>query len=332
MRSAIRVAILVAIVALTASACGGTASGPKPTVKIGSTNFYEQGILAEAYAQILEANGYTVERKFNLGNREIVQPAIESGQIDMDAECLATPVVFGDKTAKASTDPKATQTALQTALDGKKLTVLDFAAATDQNGFVVTKDTQSKYNLKKLSDIAAGSAQGQLVLGGPAECPSRPFCKVGLEGTYGIKFKDFKPLDAGGPLTVTALDGKAIDLGLLFTSAAVASWGDGGECELFAIHDDGELRDRYWDGASWHAWESLGSGFTGQPAAAARSADRIDVLAFDRAGVLRHRWWDGTRWVEWHAVPGAPSGDRVSCAWSGDRLDVVVTAPTGALW
>jgi len=218
MRSPIRVAILVAIVALVASACGGASSGPKPTVKIGSTNFYEQGILAEAYAQILEANGYTVERKFNLGNREIVEPAIESGQIDIDAEYLATLLVFLDKTAKASTDPKATQTALQTALTPKNLTVLDFAAATDQNGFVVTKDTQSKYNLKKLSDIASGSAQGQLVLGGPAECPSRPFCKVGLEGTYGIKFKDFKPLDAGGPLTVAALDGKQIDLGLLFTS------------------------------------------------------------------------------------------------------------------
>ncbi len=218
MRSPIRVAILVAIVALVASACGGASSGPKPSVKIGSTNFYEQGILAEAYAQILEANGYTVERKFNLGNREIVQPAIESGQIDIDAEYLATLLVFVDKNAKASTDPKATQTALQTALNAKNLTVLDPAAATDQNGFVVTKDTQSKYNLKKLSDIASGSAQGQLVLGGPAECPSRPFCKVGLEGTYGIKFKDFKPLDAGGPLTVTALDGKQIDLGLLFTS------------------------------------------------------------------------------------------------------------------
>lgn len=218
MRSPIRVAILVAIVALVASACGGASSGPKPSVKIGSTNFYEQGILAEAYSQILEANGYTVERKFNLGNREIVEPAIESGQIDIDAEYLATLLVFVDKNAKASTDPKATQTALQTALNPKNLTVLDFAAATDQNGFVVTKDIQSKYNLKKLSDIASGSAQGQLVLGGPAECPSRPFCKIGLEGTYGIKFKDFKPLDAGGPLTVAALDGKQIDLGLLFTS------------------------------------------------------------------------------------------------------------------
>src|SRR5207244_6399756 len=88
------------------------------------------------------------------------------------------------------------------------------------NGFVVTKDTASKYNLKKLSDISGGSAQGQLILGGPPECPSaqRPFCKPGLEQTYGIKFKDFKPLDAGGPLTVAALDGKQIDIGLLFTS------------------------------------------------------------------------------------------------------------------
>src|SRR5437868_6009839 len=221
MRSPIRVAIFLMVIALVASACGGASStggAAKPTVKVGSTNCYEQGILAEAYSQILEANGYTVERKFNLGNREIVEPAIESGQIDIDAEYLATLLVFLDKSAKASTDPKATQTALQTALTPKNLTVLDFAAATDQNGFVVTKDTQSKYNLKKLSDIASGSAQGQLVLGGPAECPSRPFCKVGLEGTYGIKFKDFKPLDAGGPLTVAALDGKQIDLGLLFTS------------------------------------------------------------------------------------------------------------------
>ena len=222
MRSPIRVAIVLMVIALVASACGG-ASNPggaaaKPAVKVGSTNFYEQGILGELYAQILENGGYTVERKFNLGNREIVEPALESGQIDVDAEYLATLLSFVDKSAKASTDPKDTQKSLQTALSAKKLTVLDYAAATDQNGFVVTKDTQSKYNLKKLSDIASGNAQGQLVLGGPAECPSRPFCKVGLEGTYGIKFKDFKPLDAGGPLTVAALDGKQIDLGLLFTS------------------------------------------------------------------------------------------------------------------
>ncbi|HEY8648233.1 MAG TPA: ABC transporter substrate-binding protein [Candidatus Limnocylindria bacterium] len=205
--------------ALVATACGATTTGgsaTKPTVKVGSTNFYEQGILAEAYAQILENSGYTVERKFNLGNREIVQPALESGQIDLDAEYLATLLVKLDATAKASTDPKETAKSLQTALSPKKLTVLDFAAATDQNGFVVTKDTAAKYNLKKMSDLTAVGAQ--LVLGAPAECPSRPFCLIGLKGTYGITFKDFKPLDAGGPLTVAALEGKQIDVGLLFTS------------------------------------------------------------------------------------------------------------------
>jgi len=226
MRSTVRVAIAVLVTALVTSACGGaggggaTAGAAKPTVKVGSTNFYEQGILGELYAQILENSGYTVERKFNLGNREIVEPALESGQIDVDAEYLATLLSFVDKNAKASTDPKQTAKDLQTALSAKKLTVLDPAAATDQNGFVVTKDTASKYSLKKLSDISGGSAQGQLVLGGPPECPSaqRPFCKPGLEQTYGIKFKDFKPLDAGGPLTVAALEGKQIDIGLLFTS------------------------------------------------------------------------------------------------------------------
>jgi len=224
MRGTIRVAIALLVAVLVASACGGTSTtggastAPKPTVKVGSTNFFEQGILAEAYAQILENSGYTVERKFNLGNREIVEPALESGQIDLDAEYLATLLSFVDKTTKASADPKETAKSLQTALSAKKLTVLDYAAATDQNGFVVTKDTAAKYNLKKLSDVTA--VAGQLVLGGPPECPSptRPFCIPGLKSTYGITFKDFKPLDAGGPLTVAALEGKQIDVGLLFTS------------------------------------------------------------------------------------------------------------------
>ena len=218
MRASIRVAILVMVAVFVASACGGASSGPKPSVKVGSANFYEQGILAEAYAQILEANGYTVERKFNLGNRAIVLPALESGQIDLDAEYLATLLSFVDKTAKASTDPKETAKLLQIALGPKKLTALDYAAATDQNGWAVTKETAAKFNLKKVSDLAPVSSQ--LVLGGPPECtsPERLFCIIGLKNTYGITFKEFKPLDAGGPLTVAALEGKQIDVGLLFTS------------------------------------------------------------------------------------------------------------------
>src|SRR5437899_464063 len=208
--------------AVVVTACGGAGTGggaTRPDVIVGSTNFYEQLTLGELYAQILEANSYKVTRKFNLGNREIVQPALESGQIDIDAEYLATLLAFVDKDGKIaqpSTDPKATQTGLQKALDAKQLTVLDFAAATDQNGFVVTKATADSKSLKKISDLAP--VANTFVLGGPPECPQRPFCALGLKSTYGLTFKDFKPLDAGGPLTVAALDGQQIDVGLPFTS------------------------------------------------------------------------------------------------------------------
>ena len=211
-----KLAIVFLVAALVASACGGGSGGAKPNVTIGSTNFSEQLILGELYAQILEANGYTVTRKFNLGAREIVFPALTSGQIDLEADYLATLLAFVNKNATGSTDPKATSTALQKELDAKNLTVLDYAPAVDQNGFVVTKATADKFKLAKLSDVTA--VGGQLVLGGPAECPTRPFCAAGLKTTYGITFKDFKPLDTGGPLTVAALKGGQVDVGLLFTS------------------------------------------------------------------------------------------------------------------
>ncbi|MFI5267713.1 MAG: glycine betaine ABC transporter substrate-binding protein [Chloroflexota bacterium] len=201
-----------------ASAAASGAAGAKPTVTIGSTNFSEQLVLGELYAQVLESNGYKVNRQFNLGTREIVQPALESGKIDMDAEYLATLLVFVDKNAKASTDPAETSKALQAALTPKKLTVLQYAPAVDTNGFAVTKATADKSNLKKLSDLAPVASQ--MVLGGAPECPQRPFCLPGLQQTYGLKFKDFKPLDTGGPITVQALDSNQVQVGELFTTDA----------------------------------------------------------------------------------------------------------------
>ena len=220
MKRAIRVAIPFIVAALVASACGsaGTSGGAKPAITIGSTNFSEQLVLGELYSQILEANGYAVTRKFNLGAREIVFPAVVSGQIDMEADYLATLLAFVDKTATGSTDPKQTFATLQNALKSKNVTVLDYAPAVDQNGFVVTKATADKYKLAKLSDVAP--VGNQLVLGGPPECPNREFCALGLKNKYGITFKDFKALDTGGPITVQALVGGQIDVGLLFTSDA----------------------------------------------------------------------------------------------------------------
>jgi osmoprotectant transport system substrate-binding protein len=213
-------AVAVALCASGGAGAAGGGPGALPTVRIGSTNFTEQLIVAELYAQALEAHGYTVERRLNLGNREIVAPALESGQIDLVPEYLATYLTYLTKDkSKASTDPAATRRSLQEALTPRHLTVLDYAPAVDTNGFVVTKETAGKYHLKRLSDLAP--VAGQLVLGGPPECPVRPFCIPGLRQVYGITFKDFKALDAGGPLTVAALEGKQIDVALLFTTDAV---------------------------------------------------------------------------------------------------------------
>ena len=171
----------------------------------------------EVYSQALEANGYTIERHPRLGTREIVEPALESGQIDMYPEYMATMLAFVTKDpSKASSDPAATQKALQDALRPKNITVLDFSQAQDQNGFAVTKDTAGKYNLKKMSDLQPVASQ--LVLGGTPECPTRPFCLQGLMRVYNLQFKDFKPLDTGGPLTVAALQNGEIDVGELFTT------------------------------------------------------------------------------------------------------------------
>ena len=209
----------VAAAASPSASPAAVAGGPKPTVKMGSANFPEQVILGELYSQILEGNGYTIERHLNLGTREIVEPALESGQIDMYPEYLATLTTFLTKDqTKASSDPDATARALQEALTPKNITVLAYSPAQDENGFVVTQDTARKYNLSKLSDLQP--VADQLVLGATPECPQRPFCLIGLMQTYGLNFKDFRPLDTGGPLTVQALLGGQIDVGLLFTTDA----------------------------------------------------------------------------------------------------------------
>jgi osmoprotectant transport system substrate-binding protein len=215
-------AALVAVAVLAAACGGGTTPGTsatKPDVIVGSTNFYEQITLGELYAQILEANGYKVTKKFNLGPRDIVYPALKTGQIDVLPEYLATLLAFVDKdgkVAKPTTDKNETLTGLRKALEPDGLTALEAADATDQNGFVVTKDTASAKSLKKISDLAPYAKD--MILGGPAECPTRPFCLLGLKNVYGLTFKDFKPLDVGGPLTVAALEGKQIDVGLILTS------------------------------------------------------------------------------------------------------------------
>jgi osmoprotectant transport system substrate-binding protein len=173
--------------------------------------------VAEIYAQVLEAEGYPVSRSFNLGPREVVNPALKDGEIDLLVEYTGSLLTF--EGGSPTPDHDATYDAMVAAIADDGLVALAYAPAEDKNGFVVTAETAATLGLTKVSDLAASN--GTLVLGGPPECPERPLCLLGLQETYGIEFEAFRPLDSGGPITIAALEGGEIDVAVLYTSDGV---------------------------------------------------------------------------------------------------------------
>ncbi len=209
-------AALVAV-ALTAAACGSGDDADGPTIVVASFNFGESLILGEIYAQALEDGGYPVERNLGLGSREVVKPALESGEIGLVPEYTGSLGNFLGVVPTA--DEESTWQEVKDAFEENGVTLLGYAPAQDKNGFVVTAETAASLGLTTVSDLAP-HASG-LVFGGPPECPERLNCLPGLESVYGLTFAEFKPLDVGGPLTVAALEGGDIDVGVLFTTDGV---------------------------------------------------------------------------------------------------------------
>jgi osmoprotectant transport system substrate-binding protein len=158
-----------------------------------------------------------VERQFNLGTRDVVNPALKSGAIDLLAEYTGSLLTY--EGGQPTPDSAATYAALQAAIADDGLVAFAYSPAQDKNGLVVTANTAQTLGLSAVSDLAAHN--GTLVLGGPPECPDRPLCLIGYRDVYGLEFEDFVPLDAGGALTVAALEGEEIDVALLFTSDGV---------------------------------------------------------------------------------------------------------------
>jgi osmoprotectant transport system substrate-binding protein len=197
-------------------------TGGSGKVVVGAANFSENQILANLYVEALKAAGFDASVK-PVTNREVYEPALERGQLDVVAEYVGTLTEFlnkkaggKDAPAKASSDLAATTKALTALAAPRGLTVLTPSPAADQNAFAVTKTFATAHKLTKLSDLKGYT--GELVLGGPPECPTRPFCRPGLEQKYGLKFTGFQRLDAGGPTTKAALKSGKIQLGLVFSS------------------------------------------------------------------------------------------------------------------
>jgi osmoprotectant transport system substrate-binding protein len=199
---------------------GGGEEIERGEVTVGvSGAFAESQIMAEMYTQVLENAGYTVDTQLDLDSREISFKALERGEIDVVPEYLSSLLLYLDPKAESSGDSQGNVSLLEPLLEEKGVTILEPSPAQDQNAFVVTSDTADAEGLASMSDLAA--VAGDMTLGGPPECPERPFCIPGLKDTYGIEFAEFKPLDVGGPLTVEALDSGEIDVGLLFSTDPV---------------------------------------------------------------------------------------------------------------
>ncbi|AGL21375.1 glycine betaine ABC transporter substrate-binding protein [Actinoplanes sp. N902-109] len=198
----------------------GITKGKGGDLTIGAGDFSESATLAELYGIAATAAGYTVKVQ-QIGNRELYEPALEKGDIDVVPEYAATLATFlAGKGAQdpSSTDLNTTMTNLKALGDKKGLTFGTPSAAQDQNAFAVTSAFASKYGLTTLSDLAAKCSGAATVLGGPAECPQRPKCQQGLVATYNFQAGKFSSLDSGGPLTKTALKQGTISVGVVFSS------------------------------------------------------------------------------------------------------------------
>jgi len=200
--------VLGASLLVLLSAC--STGGNKASIKIGSDGFDEARVMAEVYAQVLEANGYTVDRAgIGLGTRDVTNAALESGQIDLKPEYIGSGLAKlapGTQTTNSDTNKQL----LQQAWAPKGVTVLGYTPGQDTNAFVVRKETADQYSLTKVSDLAA--IQDQLKWGLATDCPTNPVCAQALKSAYGIDPKNVTLIDAcSGPMA-DALKLKTVDV------------------------------------------------------------------------------------------------------------------------
>lgn len=165
-------------------------------VVVGSQAYYSNEIIAEIYAQALEGAGYTVERKFQIGQRDAYLPELESGAVDLFPEYTGNLLQFYSPDASV-TEADEVYAALGEALP-EGLSALAMSPATDQDSYNVTAEFAEANSLVSLEDLVG--VEG-LVLGGAPELEERPYGPAGLLETYGVSVE----FDATGDVTVDAL-------------------------------------------------------------------------------------------------------------------------------
>lgn len=236
-------AALTATGALVLTACGSGgdpmstsatagASSAADTITVGSANFTESQLLATIYAEALKAKGVKVKTRLNIGSRETYIPALKDGSIDLLPEYTGALLQYFDPKTKASS-PAEVSAALTKALPSG-ISALKQSTAEDKDVLAVTQKTATAHGLTTISDLAP--VAGTMALGAPPEWKTRVNGVVGLKSVYGLSFKKFVSLDAGGPLTLAAITNNQVQVGdLTSTDPAIA------KNKLVTLKDDKNL-------------------------------------------------------------------------------------------
>ncbi len=225
-RTVAYVACLALAIVCCACACACSSAPPDSAdgaaqhgavITVGSFDFPESVLLADIYADALTTRGFPVRVLPDLGPRELVDPALMNGLVQVVPEYSGSAVEFASVGRQSATsDVTATGRALTEQVAGRGLVAGRPSAAQDGNVIVVTAATAARYHLRSVADLAR--AAPRLAFGGPPECPERVYCLLGLKQVYGLRFRVFIPLDAGGPLTLQALQAGDIGVALLFST------------------------------------------------------------------------------------------------------------------
>ena len=198
------------------------AEGDATTLVVGSQDYYSNEIIAELYAQALEADGYTIERDLRIGQREVYMPEIESRSIDLFPEYTGPLLQYWVDEPAERTSDEVYSALVEAAPEG--LTILDQAPATDQDSYVVTREFAEQHDLETVADLA--NVDEPLTMGANSEAETRPNGPQGLEDVYGIEV-GFTPIeDGGGPLTIQALQDGDIQLAIVYTADPTISQND----------------------------------------------------------------------------------------------------------
>jgi osmoprotectant transport system substrate-binding protein len=231
---------LAAAAALALTACGGDPMSSSNTqtaassdsIIVGSADFPESQLIAKIYAEALKSKGVQVTEKPNIGSREVTIPALKDGSIDLMPEYGGALLQYLDSATKAVSSDEVTKEL--TAKIPSGLAMLTASEAQDKDVLAVKKETADQHNLKSISDLQPVAKE--LVLGGPPEWKTRVNGVAGLKSVYGLEFKEFSALDAGGPLTLNALLSGQVQVADLFsTDPALAA------NNLVALEDDKNL-------------------------------------------------------------------------------------------